>query len=64
MTCPVCDRVQKSVRVNRERPPGDLKEGREPTVNPTLLRLHNPTSSSMLVTLDVLLYLLINCMTG
>ena len=37
MTCPVCDRVQKSVRVNREEPPGDLKEGRELTVNPTLL---------------------------
>ena len=39
MTCPVCDRVQKSVRVNRERPPGDLKEGREPTVNLTLLKV-------------------------
>ena len=37
VTCPVCDRVQKPVRVNREVPPGDLKEGREPTVNPTLL---------------------------
>ena len=26
------------MRVNREEPPGDLKEGREPTVNPTLLK--------------------------
>ena len=26
------------MRVNREEPPGDLKEGHEPTVNPTLLK--------------------------
>ena len=26
------------MRVNREEPPGDLKEGHEPTVNATLLK--------------------------
>lgn len=31
VTCPAHDRAQKPVRVNREEPPGDLKEGREPT---------------------------------
>ena len=37
MTWPVCDRVQRPVRVNREEPLGDLKEGRGLTVNMTLL---------------------------
>ena len=37
MTGPAHVRAQKPVRVNREEPPGDLKEYREPTVNPTLL---------------------------
>ena len=37
VACPVCDRVQKPARVNREEPPGDLKEGPKPTVNLTLL---------------------------
>ena len=36
-TCHGHDRMQKPVRVNREEPPCDLKEGREPTVSPTLL---------------------------
>ena len=31
------DRARKPVRVNREEPPGELKEGREPIVHPTLL---------------------------
>ena len=34
----MCDRVQKPVRVNREEPPGDLKEGHDLTVNPMLLK--------------------------
>ena len=34
---PAHDRAQTPVRVNREESPGDLKEAREPTVNPTVL---------------------------
>ena len=37
-TCPAHDRAQKPVRINREELPCDLKEGRDPTVNPTLLQ--------------------------
>ena len=39
VTCPMRDKAQKPVRVIREEPHGDLiiKEGGEPTVNPTLL---------------------------
>ena len=37
MTGPAHVRAQKPVRVNREEPPGDFKEYREPTVNRTLL---------------------------
>ena len=37
MTGPAHVRAQKPVRVNREERPGDFKEYREPTVNPTLL---------------------------
>ena len=41
---PVHDRVQKPVRVNREEPPGDLKEVCEPTVNPMLLYMYGTPS--------------------
>ena len=37
MTCPAHDRAQKPERVNRDGPPCELKEDREPTVNATLL---------------------------
>lgn len=37
VTCPGHDRPKKPVRVSREGPPGELKEGREQTVNPMLL---------------------------
>ena len=35
--CPARDRAQKPVRVNREEPPCDLKEGCDPNVNLTFL---------------------------
>ena len=37
-TCPTHYRAQYTVRVNREEPPGDLKENPEPTVSQTLLQ--------------------------
>ena len=37
-TCPARDRAQKLVRLNREEHLGDLKEGHEPTIIPTLLQ--------------------------
>ena len=53
-TCPANDRAQKPVRVNREKPPCDLKEAVSRLSILRCSRVRHPRSSSMLVTLDVL----------